>query len=244
MTTFIKPTEIPIDGAHTLPREYFTSPDIHAAELERIFYRRWLCVGRDRPYSPAGRLLHPAGGDGERHRPARSLGRVPGLLQRLPAPRHPAVRGAHRPLQRDDPVSLPRLDLRPRRPADRRALHRRPGELQQGRLAAPPRGRGHLGRVPLHQPGPRSRAVRHRLGEPAGPVEPVQPPQPAGAPDHRVRCGLQLEAAVPELQRVLPLRAGPPVARQAHPADQRGERPDRGAVHRRVHGAEPRASTA
>ena len=36
MTTFIKPTEIPIDGAHTLPREYFTSPDILAQELERM----------------------------------------------------------------------------------------------------------------------------------------------------------------------------------------------------------------
>ena len=42
MTTFIKPTEIPIGGAHTLPGEYFTSSDIHTAELERIFYRRWL----------------------------------------------------------------------------------------------------------------------------------------------------------------------------------------------------------
>ena len=47
MTTFIKQTEIPIDGAHTLPREYFTSPDLLAQELERIFFRRWICVGRE-----------------------------------------------------------------------------------------------------------------------------------------------------------------------------------------------------
>ena len=47
VTTFIKPTEIPIDGARTLPREYFTSPDILAQEMERIFVQRWICVGRE-----------------------------------------------------------------------------------------------------------------------------------------------------------------------------------------------------
>ena len=62
MTTFIKPTEIPIDGAHTLPREYFTSPDILAQELERIFFRRWLCVGReDRIPKPGDYFLQEIG---------------------------------------------------------------------------------------------------------------------------------------------------------------------------------------
>ena len=64
MTTFIKPTEIPIDGAHTLPREYFLSPDIYAAELERIFYRRWLCVGRtDRISQPGDYFTQQVGSE-------------------------------------------------------------------------------------------------------------------------------------------------------------------------------------
>ncbi len=32
-------------GAKTLPQEYYTSPDVHARERERIFARRWICVG-------------------------------------------------------------------------------------------------------------------------------------------------------------------------------------------------------
>jgi Rieske 2Fe-2S family protein len=62
VTTFVKPTQIPIDGAHTLPREYFTSPDILAEELERIFFRRWICVGReDRIPNPGDYFLQEIG---------------------------------------------------------------------------------------------------------------------------------------------------------------------------------------
>lgn len=32
-------------GAHTLPRKYYTAQDIYDLESERIFNRRWLCVG-------------------------------------------------------------------------------------------------------------------------------------------------------------------------------------------------------
>jgi phenylpropionate dioxygenase-like ring-hydroxylating dioxygenase large terminal subunit len=32
--------------AHTLPGEYFTSPDILAEELRGIFRRNWVCVDR------------------------------------------------------------------------------------------------------------------------------------------------------------------------------------------------------
>jgi Rieske 2Fe-2S family protein len=62
VATFIKPTEIPIHGAHTLPREYFTSADILAQEMDRIFLRRWLCVGReDRIPNPGDYFLQPIG---------------------------------------------------------------------------------------------------------------------------------------------------------------------------------------
>jgi Rieske 2Fe-2S family protein len=47
VATFLKTTQISVDGARTLPGEYFTSQDIFAQEMERIFLRRWLCVGRE-----------------------------------------------------------------------------------------------------------------------------------------------------------------------------------------------------
>ena len=33
-------------GAQTLPRRYYASADVFEAEIEKIFLRRWLCVGR------------------------------------------------------------------------------------------------------------------------------------------------------------------------------------------------------
>jgi Rieske 2Fe-2S family protein len=54
VATFLKTTEISIDGAHTLPREYYTAPDIYAQEMERIFRGRWLCVGREDRIPGAG----------------------------------------------------------------------------------------------------------------------------------------------------------------------------------------------
>ena len=45
-TTFVHSTLIPIDGARTLPREYYASPEIYQQELNAIFAARWLCVGR------------------------------------------------------------------------------------------------------------------------------------------------------------------------------------------------------
>jgi glycine betaine catabolism A len=44
--TFVHSTLIPMDGARTLPQAYFTSPEIYADEVAKIFYRRWLCAGR------------------------------------------------------------------------------------------------------------------------------------------------------------------------------------------------------
>jgi phenylpropionate dioxygenase-like ring-hydroxylating dioxygenase large terminal subunit len=37
---------LPFDQARAMPPEVYTSPDFLAAELERIFRREWLCVGR------------------------------------------------------------------------------------------------------------------------------------------------------------------------------------------------------
>lgn len=43
--------------AHTLPGEYFTSPDILAEELRGIFRRNWVCVDRADRLAQAGDYL-------------------------------------------------------------------------------------------------------------------------------------------------------------------------------------------
>jgi Rieske 2Fe-2S family protein len=47
MTVFFKTAETLTAGAKTLPGYYYRSADLFQAEIERIFYRRWLCVGRE-----------------------------------------------------------------------------------------------------------------------------------------------------------------------------------------------------
>jgi glycine betaine catabolism A len=47
VTQFLKTTQIAIGGARTLPRRYYVDPGVFAAEFERIFAQRWLCVGRE-----------------------------------------------------------------------------------------------------------------------------------------------------------------------------------------------------
>ena len=54
MATFVKRGEIDITGAKTLPGEFYASPRIFAEEMERIFFRRWLCVGREDRIPVAG----------------------------------------------------------------------------------------------------------------------------------------------------------------------------------------------
>ncbi|NJN87782.1 MAG: Rieske (2Fe-2S) protein [Leptolyngbyaceae cyanobacterium SL_7_1] len=46
MTTFYKTATTLRPGAMTLPAPYYTCQEIFAQELERIFYRRWVFVGR------------------------------------------------------------------------------------------------------------------------------------------------------------------------------------------------------
>jgi len=46
MTTFLKTTEAYQQGARTLPGRYYTTPEILSEEAERIFRKRWICVGR------------------------------------------------------------------------------------------------------------------------------------------------------------------------------------------------------
>ncbi len=44
-------------GARTLPREHFTSQAVYDTETERIFRRRWLCVGLAASIPDGGRYV-------------------------------------------------------------------------------------------------------------------------------------------------------------------------------------------
>ncbi len=46
MAAFYKTAETLNPGDRTLPGRFYTSAEVYALELERIFYRRWLCMGR------------------------------------------------------------------------------------------------------------------------------------------------------------------------------------------------------
>ena len=84
--------------------------------------RRWLCAGRESDLPAPGDFIAPRNRRREPDRPPRPRRRRAGLLQRLPPPRHAALRGIGRAVREHDPVSVPRLDLRPRRLAARRSV--------------------------------------------------------------------------------------------------------------------------
>ena len=75
MTTYHRTVEVYKAGAQTMPREYYTSPDVLAEERERIFARQWNCIGRASQIARAGdyvlrtvageSLIVLRGGDGE-----------------------------------------------------------------------------------------------------------------------------------------------------------------------------------
>ena len=52
--TFVRTIDSYVQGARTMPREYYHSPEILARELDRIFPRHWLCVGREERIAEPG----------------------------------------------------------------------------------------------------------------------------------------------------------------------------------------------
>src|SRR5688572_17293115 len=54
MPQFRRTTESYRSGAHTMPRDRYTSPEIFALEKERIFARHWQCVGRASAFTKPG----------------------------------------------------------------------------------------------------------------------------------------------------------------------------------------------
>jgi len=47
MKPFRTAAEIGTDGAMTLPGRFYTSPEIFQLEMEKLFLRQWICVGRE-----------------------------------------------------------------------------------------------------------------------------------------------------------------------------------------------------
>jgi hypothetical protein len=87
MTTFLKHADTHVPGARTLPGHSFTSPDIYAEELEKIFYRSWLCVGRAIRFHSAATIFGKP--SAARASSSCAIGRsIARLLQCLPASRH------------------------------------------------------------------------------------------------------------------------------------------------------------
>ena len=54
---FLKTTASYRQGARTMEGRYYTSPEIYAEEQERIFGRRWICVGREHSLGSPGDFL-------------------------------------------------------------------------------------------------------------------------------------------------------------------------------------------
>lgn len=54
MSNFLKTTDSYRQGARTMPGRYYTAPDVLAEEQERIFRRRWICIGRDNALAAPG----------------------------------------------------------------------------------------------------------------------------------------------------------------------------------------------
>ncbi len=57
MTTFYKTAQTLKPGARTLSGRYYYAPEIYTLEQERIFYQRWLCMGRSQEIPQPGDYL-------------------------------------------------------------------------------------------------------------------------------------------------------------------------------------------
>jgi Rieske 2Fe-2S family protein len=54
---FVPTTDSYRAGARTMPRDYYTSPHLLAAESDRVFARHWICVGREQDLTEPGTYL-------------------------------------------------------------------------------------------------------------------------------------------------------------------------------------------
>ena len=211
-------------GARTLPRAYYTSEELFAAEKDAIFGRLWSCVGRSQP-ARAGRRLHRRRRRGRidhcRARPGRNRS---SLLQRLPASRHSPVHDRDGPVRRCHPVSVPRMDLCDRGRPDWRAAHARRGRIQSGRLSAPYCCRRRVERVRVRERRHRDDALRDLDCAARHAPRSIQSRNASDRPPRDVRRQGQLEARFSELFRMPPLPRDSSRACGSNPVSEFGER--------------------
>ena len=229
VTTFIKPTEISIGGAHTLPREYFTSPDVYAARAGADLLPSGGSASAARTASPTRATTSPsrsgrktssscttASGGYQayynvcRHRGTRLCEEHTGRFsETIQCPYHAWTYGLDGRL-----IGAPST-------ADIENFDKADWPLHPVAVAT---WEGFLFINLADDPEPFDTG----LGAAAGPVQPVQPAQPARCTGpSSTTSGLQLEAAVPELlasattagrsTRRSPSSPRPPAARTTSP---------------------------
>ena len=179
----------------------------------------WFCAVRSAELATPGHVPEGAGRPGERAAGPRPRRAAAGVPQRLPPPRRAAVHRGRGRAAAQPALPVPRLDLRPRRQARRRAEHR-DADRRRRRADRP---------LPV-RPRPRraDRMARLRVGVPVRHPAAVRatssprPPRALGDADaidrygiggldvgrrDRLRRGGELEADRRELHGVLPLRS-------------------------------------
>ena len=130
-------------------------------------------------------------------------GGAPGVLQRVPAPRHAALHRAQGQVRRAHPVSVSRVDLRPRRPARRGAAHGRHAGLPHARTSAlAPVGVDAWDGYVFVTLNPSPEPLADQIGALAREVPRVGHGRAAARLSRDLRREGQLEARHPELLRV------------------------------------------
>ncbi len=115
--SYYSKVSLPLEEAEALPRWCFTSEEFYQREIERIFLRSWMFVGRAEEAANPGDYFTRAA-----HHHAGLSGHAARSRQHLPAPRSPLARGEGQ-LRHAFVLSLPRVDIRHRWQPDRRAGH-------------------------------------------------------------------------------------------------------------------------
>ena len=139
----IERTCLPLEQATMLPGAAYTDHAVLEWERANFFRRGWICAGHVEQVSERGQLPDDRRRRRERARDRRRRRPPARVPEHVPAPRRAAGDPARGPAA-PAPVPVPRVDLRVRRLAQERAVHRRPDRLRPEVLLAargPPRGR-------------------------------------------------------------------------------------------------------
>ena len=211
-------------GVTTLPARYYTDPAHFQLEMERIHFDMWLCAGRTEQVAAPGRyFLRQVGNASVVVLGGRRRTRLR-LPQRVPASGHAPVPVRGRPAPRPHPVLLPRVDVRPGRPAPERPAHGEGRGVPGGRLSAAAGGHRGLGRPRLHQPLRTSQAVLRAPRRAAREVRALGDGRPPPGGAARLRAEGELEAHHPELLGVPALPDRAPAPQPAVALHERGQR--------------------